>query len=118
MPKYPKTTKIELWRDGEAWQDEEGTWHNDEPHMVTELWTNLKGDDFRLLYQMYGRWAKPTFDLTITRPKTTKFVPTLGDHIAYGGEYYIIRQINHLTGQPGRDMRVTCELDADYMADE
>ena len=112
MPKYPKTTRIELWRTADDWQDVTGSWHRGRPTQVATYWANFKGTDYSLLYQSTGVWAKPTFDVTITRPKRTKI--RLGDHIKHDGKFYVVKQINDLTGEVGRDMRLTCEHDAEF----
>ena len=114
MPKYPKTTKVELWQDGKSWQDEAGAWHAGRPTQVADLWANVKGRDYSMLYQTQGVWAKPILDLTITRPKFT--LPRIGDHIRHQGQFYKVTQINDLTAQVGHDMRITCELDEEYGA--
>ena len=79
---------------------------------MATFWANFKGTDYSLLYQQTGIWAKPTFDATLTRPKHN--APRIGDHIRHEGAFYIVRQVNDLTGQVGHDMRLTCELDEDY----
>ena len=112
MPKYHKTTKVELWRTADDWQDNTGSWHAGRPTQIATLWACFKGRDYSLLYQSTGRWAKPLFDITVTRPKFTR--PGIGDHIRHDGKFYIVRQVNDLTGQVGRDMTLTCELDVDY----
>lgn len=114
MPKYHKTNRVELWRDTDSYQDDEGSWHHGRPTQVATLWGNFKGKDYSLLYQHTGIWAKPLFEVTVTRPKFS--VPRLGDHIRHGGEFYIVREIDDLTGDAGRDMKLTCELDERYNA--
>lgn len=109
MPRYQKTTKVELWRTGESWQDEAGAWHDGRPTHRADLWANVKGRDYSEYYAIHGTWVKPCIDFTITRPRFT--VPRLGDHIRYNGDFYKITQVNELTGQVGKDMRITCELD-------
>lgn len=112
MPKFHKTTKVELWRNSDSYQDSAGSWHAGRPTQIATWWACFKGKDYSLLYQNTGRWAKPLFEITIARPKFTK--PKLGDHIRHEGKFYIVREINDLTGQVGHDMTLTCELDEDY----
>lgn len=112
MPKYHKTTKVELWRCDDSYQDVSGAWHEGRPRQIATFWACFKGRNYDLLYQSTGVWAKPTFDVTITRPKFT--VPVLGDHIKWAGEFYVVRQINDLTGRPNSDMTLTVELDGDF----
>ena len=111
MPKYHKTTRIELWRNSKGHQDEEGAWHAGRLTQVADLWACLSGRDYREFYAMQGTWARPILDFVITRPKFS--VPHLGDRIRYEGNFYEIVQVNELTGQVGHDMRITCELEND-----
>ncbi len=115
MPKYQKTTKIELWRNEDRYQDNTGSWHAGRAVQLADLWCCFKGKDYSLLYQQTGVWAKPIFEVTITRPKHLKV--RLGDHVRHDGDFYIVRQINDLTGQVGHDMKLVCELDADFRND-
>ena len=111
MPKYHKTTRVELWRTPETWQDATGAWHTERPTQIATFWANFKGTDYSLLYQNTGVWAKPTFEVTLTRPKHN--APRLGDRIKHDGKLYIVKQVNDLSGQVGHDMKLTCVLDPD-----
>lgn len=112
MPKYQKTTRIELWRTPDEWQDAAGAWHQERPTHVATYWACFKGRDYSLLYQNTGVWAKPMFEATLTRPRFTTI--KVGDHIRLDGAFYIVRQINDLTGQIGHDMTLVCELDTEF----
>ena len=112
MPKFPKTTKVELWRTSDSYQDSTGSWHKGRPAQIATWWACFRGKDYSLLYQTTGVWAKPTFEATITRPRFS--VPKVGDHIRHDGEFYIVRAVDDLTGQVGHDMKLTCELDQEY----
>ena len=112
MPRYPKTTKVELWRTSNSYQDSEGSWHQGRPMQIATFWANFKGVDYKLMYQSWGEATKPLFEITITRGKFS--VPHIGDHMRYGGDFYIVKQVNDLTGQVGHDMKLICELDEGY----
>lgn len=112
MPDHHKTTRIELWRTLDDYVDDEGSWHEGRPTQVATFWGNFKGIDYKLLYQSWGVTDKPLFEITITRGKFS--VPHIGDHMRYKGDFYIVKQVNDLTGQVGHDMKLICELDSDF----
>lgn len=112
MPKFPKTTKVQLWRQAEPYQDAAGAWHQPRPTHIADYWACFRGISNELLFQQTGKWAKPTISLTITRPKHN--APRLDDRIRYSGCFYRVREANDLTGQVGHDMKLVCELDENY----
>ena len=112
MPKFQKNSKIELWRNEENYQDEAGGWHSGRPSHIATYWACVKGVDYKVLFQNSAEWGKPAIEATITRPRTN--APRLKDHIRHDGEFFIVVQVNELTGQVGHDMRFVCEADPDY----
>ena len=112
MPDHHKTTRIELWRTLDDYVDDEGSWHEGRPTQVATFWGNFKGVNYELTYQSWGAIDKPLFEVTITRGKFS--VPRIGDHMRYNGDFYMVKQVNDLTGQVGHDMKLLCELDADF----
>ena len=112
MPNHQKTTRVELWRTTGDYVDDEGSWHQGRPTQIATYWGNFKGVDYSLLYQSWGTFTKPLFEITITRGKFS--VPHIGDHMRHEGEFYLVKQVNDLTGQVGHDMKLICELDADF----
>lgn len=108
MPRYLKDTKLEVWRDQEAWQDDAGAWHSGGSYLAGTVWGNFKGTDYSEFYALHARWEEPTFKATITRPI---FDVEIGDHVRYKGTFYQVKTIDDLTGKIGRDMKLTCQLD-------
>lgn len=114
MPNYLKSTKIELWKSS-VWQDEVGAAHEGRPRQVATFWACLKGRNNAIVHDNTGEWAPHAIDFTLTRPKWQK--PELGDHVKHAGKFYRVTAINDLTGQWGRDMRITAEADPNYGLD-
>ena len=109
MPKYLKDTKIEYWKIGEGYVDDEGIPHDGEPYKVADLWANFKGKSFEEYYAAHAVWAEPVFVATFTRPD---FAVELHDYVYHDGGYYEIKAINDLTGHPHSDVKVTVQYDA------
>jgi len=112
MSQHPKTTKVELWRTTDSYIDAEGNEVEGRPTQIAAFWANFKGVNYELLYQSWGATTKPLFEITITRGKFS--VPHIGDHIRHDGKFYMVKQVNDLTGQVGHDMRMICELDENF----
>ena len=112
MPKYPKTSKIELWKNADQWQDETGAWHAGRPRQIANFWASVRGHDNSLVYDQTGQWGRHVITATIARPKWQ--TPELADHIKYDGKFWIVRAIGDLSFAWGSDMKLTLELDPDY----
>ncbi len=111
MPRYQKDTRLEVWRDEPAYQDEAGAWHYAGAYLVGSVWANVKGTDYSEQYAMSAHWARPIFKFTITRPI---WDVTLEDHIRYRGEFFAVKTINELTGRIGHDMVIVCQRDEKF----
>ena len=112
MPKFHKTTRVELWRTTGDYIDNEGVWHEGRPTQIANFWACFRGIDYKLMYQSWGVATKPLFEITITRGKFS--VPHIGDHMRYNNDFYVVKQVNDLTGQVGHDMKLICELDENF----
>ena len=112
MPDHQKTTRVELWRTTDDYVDLEGSWHAGRPAQIATFWGNFKGVNYELLYQSWGATIKPLFEITITRGRFS--VPQIGDHMRHEGKFYMVKQVNDLTGQVGHDMKLLCELDENF----
>lgn len=112
MPDHHKTTRIELWRTADSYIDLEGNEVEGTPTHIATFWGNFKGVNYELTYQSWGAIDKPLFEVTITRGKFS--VPRIGDHMRYNGDFYMVKQVNDLTGQVGHDMKLLCELDTSF----
>ena len=109
MPKYLKDTKIEYWKIGPSYKNDEGVTVPGKPYKVADLWANFKGKSFEAYYAARGTWAEPIFEATFTRPG---FAVELTDYVYLNGKYYSVKEINDLTGHPHSDMKITVQYDA------
>ena len=111
MPRYQKNSKIQVFRDRPAYQDSEGSFHDDGNVKLGTLWANVRGKDFSETYALNSVWVEPVFTMTVSRP-TYDILP--GDHVIHRGRCFEVKTVNDLTGQLGHDMVLVVQADDQF----
>lgn len=111
MPKFLKDTKVEFWKRGQSYQDNEGVFYEGQPEKVAELWASVRGLNMSEYYAHNATWPAPILEFTITRPG---FDVSLFTHLKHKGKFYKIVDIDELTDKPRSDMKLRCNYDATY----
>lgn len=107
--RYLKDTKVAYYHYVAGGRDEYGVMQPGYLLLEGYLWANLKGVDYSEVYAASATWDRPIFQATFTKP--SRFEISLGDYLKYDGKLYEIKNIDLLTGQKGRDIKVTCQYD-------
>ena len=108
--RYLKDTRITYYRHGEDWQDSEGGWHEGDLAELAKPWAHIAGRDHAAEHAEHNTWDAQTFKATFTRYRG--WCPRVGDVVEHDGDLYQVVAVDLLSGKPGADVKVTCEIPA------
>jgi hypothetical protein len=110
MPKHIKDNKVGYYEYHSNERDEHGIVHGAHLEHVTDVWASVLGAPYSLEYNV-GAWRNNRI-VTVVFTRLRTFDPKCGDYILYKGQMYEIKDINDLTGEIGKDVKLTCEYDS------